>query len=349
MPFFCLDDADRRSGRYSQGMAARNTFLKTALYNLLTFLFCSAAAVVVAEPLPAPSPPSFIERTMESAEATRDQWSENWVVFAESVDRYLSNEDTAEDYSNESYLKLQLRQTIGERGELESDVRLRAKVDLPNTKRKTKLFFNSDADANNPLEERVRGGSSGERPSREESVTGLEISPLSEWHHWKRSARIGIRVRTPLVPFARLRLRRPFSDWGEWQREFQQEFWWFRDKGWGESTEYTMSRPLGERYRLRYFTGLEFEDRNDFFENVQLLSLSYRINERESMEYRLGGFANNEHRSRLTAYFVGANYRNQIYEDWVYFTVSPELYFARDEGWDAEASLTFRLDVFFSE
>ena len=126
MPFFCLDDADRRSGRYSQGMAARNTFLKTALYNLLTFLFCSAAAVVVAEPLPAPSPPSFIERTMESAEATRDQWSENWVVFAESVDRYLSNEDTAEDYSNESYLKLQLRQTIGERGELESDVRLRA-------------------------------------------------------------------------------------------------------------------------------------------------------------------------------------------------------------------------------
>ena len=110
-----------------------------------------------------------------------------------------------------------------------------------------------------------------------------------------------------------------------------------------------MSRPLGERYRLRYFTGLEFEDRNDFFENVQLLSLSYRINERESMEYRLGGFANNEHRSRLTAYFVGANYRNQIHEDWVYFTVSPELYFARDEGWDAEASLTFRLDVFFSE
>lgn len=293
--------------------------------------------------------PGFIERTFVNAEAKRDEWSEDWVAFAESVDRYLSNEDAGENYENESYLKLQLRQTLGEMGEIDSDVRLRAKVDLPNTKRKTKLFFSSETDADNPLEERVRGNSSGQRPRREESVTGVEISPNSEWHKWKRSARLGIRVRTPLVPFGRLRLRRPFSDWGLWKREFEQEVWWFRDKGWGESSEYSMSRPLGERYRLRYFTGLEFEDRNDYFENVQLLSLSYRINERETMEYRLGAFATNEHRSRVTGYFVGGNYSNRIYEDWVFATVSPEIYFGRDEGWDAEASITLRLDVFFSE
>ncbi len=310
----------------------------------------SPSAATPAEPVrPDKAAPGLLSRTIVSAEETRDQWSENWVIFAESVDRYLSNEEPPEHYNNESYLKLQFRETIAESGEIASDVRIRAKVDLPNTKRKTKLFFNTDADADNELEERVRGGSSGERPGREDSVTGVEISPASEWHQWKRSARIGIRVRTPLVPFGRIRLRRPFSDWHQWQREFQQEFWWFRDKGWGETTEYSMSRPLAERFRLRYFTALEFQDRNDYFENVQILSLTHNFNDRESMEYRVGGFANNEYRSRVTSYFVGANYRNRIYEDWIFFTISPELFFAREDGWDAQASVTFRLDVFFAE
>ncbi|WP_372863595.1 hypothetical protein [Spongiibacter sp.] len=316
---------------------------------LLVLLSLCVASLACGQPEESEQRGSLLRRTIVGAEETRDQWSESWVTFAESIDRYFSNEEVPEGYDNQSYVKLQLRETFGEGGSIESDIRLRAKFDLPNTKRKAKLFFNSDADADNPLEERVRGGSSGERLSREESVTGVEFSPQSEWHRWKRSARIGIRVRAPLVPFGRLRLRRPFSNWGEWQREFQQEFWWFRDKGWGETTEYEMWRPLGDVYRLRYLTALEFEDRNDYFENVQLLSLSQSLGDGKSLEYRVGALASNEFRSRVTGYFSGVNYRNRLYEEWIFLTISPELFFARENGWDGAASITFRLDVFFAD
>ncbi|NKI18782.1 hypothetical protein HCU74_15325 [Spongiibacter sp. KMU-166] len=292
--------------------------------------------------------PNFLLRTFDSAEKTRDDWSARWVSFAEQVDRYFSKEDAPADYTNESYLKLQIRQSFLEEGGVESDVRLRAKFDLPNTKRKAKLFFSSDDESDRSLENRVRTGSSGERVRKDDSLTGLEFAPDSEWHRWKRSARVGIKFRAPLVPFAKVRMRRPFEKWGEWTPEFQQEFWWFRDKGWGETSEFQLGRPVGTAFHLRYVTVLEFEDQNDFFENVHVLSLQHGLSSRESLEYRVGAFATNEFDTRLTAYFTGMSYSKRVYEDWVFLTVSPELFFARDQGWDADASLTFRFDVFFS-
>ncbi|MAY38844.1 MAG: hypothetical protein CMN82_08585 [Spongiibacter sp.] len=291
----------------------------------------------------------FLSRSVSTAEETRDIWSARWVSFAETMDRYFSSQAPPNDYVNESYIRIQLRETVEEQGELGTDARIKAKFDLPNTEKKAKLFFNSDADNDSNLEDRTRSNSTDERIRREESVAGLEFTPDSEWHKWKRSNRIGIRVRAPLVPFARTRLRRPFNDWGLWRREFQQEFWWYRDRGWGATSEYDMRRPLWGASQLRYFTVLEFEDNKDYWDHLQMLALSTDLTDRTSIEYRGGVLFNTENDARLTAYFVGINYRKRIHEDWVFLTVSPESYFAREDGWDAEASLTFRLDVYFSE
>jgi hypothetical protein len=38
-----------------------------------------------------------------------------------------------------------------------------------------------------------------------------------------------------------------------------------------------------------------------------------------------------------------------LYEDWIFLTASPEVFFPKDDGWNAEASFTIALDVYFSE
>ncbi|MEX1668789.1 hypothetical protein AB4876_07690 [Zhongshania guokunii] len=291
---------------------------------------------------------SFLRRSMLSAEETRDDWSESWVDFAEGVDRYFSKEDTPPDYKNESYVKIQFKQTWEERGEIQTDMRVKAKFDLPNTQRKMKLFFSSDEASENSLEERVRSNSTGERFSRKESVSGIEISPDSEWHKWKRSARLGVKLRAPLVGFGRYRLRRPFENWGAWTPEFLQEVWYFSDRGWGESSEFELTRPLGDRMGLRYWTVLEFEDQYDYFQNVHVMSLSQGLSERTAIDYRAGLVFSTEFQAELTAYFVGTSYTYKLYEEWVFVTASPEVFFPRDQGWNAEASFTIKLDVYFS-
>jgi hypothetical protein len=290
----------------------------------------------------------FLTRSFHSAEQTRDNWSERWAGFAEGVDSYFSEEDAPPDYKNESYVKLQFKQSWAEHGEVQNDVRVKAKFDLPNTQRKMKLFFSSADDTENSIEERVRSNSTGERISRKDSVSGIELTPDSEWHRWKRSARVGIKLRTPLVTFGRYRLSRPFESWGAWEREFKQEVSYYSDRGWSESSEFEMRRQLDVHSSLRYWTVLEFEDRNDFFQNVHLLSLTKALSERTAVDYRVGLVFSTEYKPELAAYLAGLSYSYKLYEDWVFVTASPEVYFPKTDNWNPEATFTIKMDIYFS-
>lgn len=329
-------------------MSSREAYLK-ALLLIATGLFMTGSPIA-SESLDSDAPEAgFFSRTLFGAESARDTWSEHWVDFAEGVDHYFSKENAPPEYKNESYVNLQLKQTWEEQGDIQTDIRVKAKFDLPNTQRKAKLFFSSDEYTENSLEERVRSNSTGERFRRKESVSGIEITPDDEWNKWKRSARLGIKLRAPLVTFGRYRLRRPMEPWGMWLPEFTQEVWYFSDRGWGATSEFEIQRPLGERFRLRYFTVLEFEDQYDFFENLHVLSLNQSLSDDSTLEYRVGSVFSTEFRTQMTAYFVGASYNYKLYEDWVFLTVSPEVFFPKNDGWDAEASFTIALNVYFSE
>ncbi|MBD2857892.1 hypothetical protein IB286_02655 [Spongiibacter sp. KMU-158] len=122
-----------------------------------------------------------LTRTWNAAETMRDVWSTRWVGFAENIDHYLSGspDEPVSPEDNRSYLKLQLRQSFLKVGEQQSDVRLRAKVDLPNTEQRLKLFFSSDPDSESDVSERSSSLSSGERVRRDGSVAGLELAPQS--------------------------------------------------------------------------------------------------------------------------------------------------------------------------
>lgn len=322
-------------------------------YRYVWIFFCvvtlSYSSLSFARALDADVPQQgFFSRSLQTAEETRNEWSESWVDFAEGVDRYFSKEEAPPDYKNESYVKVQFKQTWEERGEIQTDVRVKAKFDLPNTQRKMKVFFSSDEASENTLEERVRSNSTGERFNRKESVSGIEITPDDEWNKWKRSARLGVKLRAPLVGFGRYRMRRPMENWGEWTPEFLQEVWYFSDRGWGETSEFELIRPLGERQSLRYWTVLEYEDQYDFFQNVHVLSLSQGLSDRTAVDYRSGLVFSNEFEAELRAYFFGASYTYKLYKEWVFVTASPEVYFPRDDGWNGELSFTIKLDVYFS-
>lgn len=290
----------------------------------------------------------FFSTYLIGMEKTRDNWSERWVDFAEGVDKYFSNQQFSADDTNESFIKVQFKQSFFGRGGAETDMRIKAKFDLPNTQRRTKLFFSSDEYGDDSLEARALSNSTGERLHRENSVSGLEITPDSEWHNWKRSARVGLKLRNQLVPFARYRMRRTFSPWGAWQAQFSQEFWYFHDRGWGETSELSIHRPLNDLWDLNLWSVFEFEDQNDYLEVLQVISFTQRLSEKATLEYRTGVLGSNENRSQVTGYFTGTHYSRRLYEDWIFLTFSPEVFFPKETNWKYDASITFKLDVYFS-
>jgi hypothetical protein len=291
----------------------------------------------------------LILRSLSVAESVRDQWSERWVGFSEGVDRFLSDEQAVSAENNSSYLKLQIHQSFFEEGGYESDVRLKAKLDLPNTERKMKLFFSSDPDQDNDLTQRASIVSSGERIRRDNSVAGIELVPDSFWHDWKRSYRLGLKLHIPPEPYGRARFQRKFSEWRGWAREFNQEFSYYHTDGWGEVSEFRLTRPFNEKYTFNYLISLEFEDRDDYFQNLHLFVLSRRLSDRSSSDYRVGGIYTTEGHGQPQRYFAAYNFYRRLHKDWVYLTMTPEVSFSRSRDWQADPAVTFRLDVYFSE
>lgn len=293
--------------------------------------------------------PGMVTRSLLRMEARRDWLSDHYVGMWRGLDRYFTDQ-SAVDMENDSELRLEMRQSFLAEGEVVSDARLRVRVDLPNTEKKLKLFFSSDEDRT--VEQRVRETSSGERIRREDSISGVEFAPDDEDRKWKRKFSGGVRLRSGLVPYVKFKIKREWGDEedDDWHREFRQEIEYFDDEDrWGETTEFTATKPVGDFYIFRSWTEAEFKDLENIFEYAQVFTLSRIFSERSALHYRLGAVGASEPVPRVNGVFYGVSWQYQLYEDWIFLGISPEVFYPREINWGAEPSLTFRLEIFFAE
>ncbi|MBD2857893.1 hypothetical protein IB286_02660 [Spongiibacter sp. KMU-158] len=130
---------------------------------------------------------------------------------------------------------------------------------------------------------------------------------------------------------------------------FNQEFAYFHDNGWEETSELRLVRQVNERTNLSYLNSLEFQDRNNYFSNLQLFTVHRKINEKWSRDFRLGAIYSSQNGGQADRYFSQLNFYQKVHEDWVFFAVSPELYYDRENAWKSAYALNFRFDVYFSE
>ncbi len=295
------------------------------------------------------SQPNLIVRSLQQMEIQRDWISKGYVKMWRGLDNYFSDGASYES-ENHSELRLELKQTWAAEGDIGSDAKLRVRVDLPNTEHKLKLFFSSDEDSD--AEERVRSVSKGERIEKDNSVSGLEFFPDDKERKWKRKFSGGVRLRSSLVPYVKFRIKR---EWGEedgegWYRQFRQQVEYFDDdERWSESTEFTMSRPFGEVYIFNAWVEAEYKDPLNVFEFANVYTLTRILSERSALHYRIGGIGASQPVPRLNGVFYGLSWQFQLYEDWVFLGLSPEVFYPREENWGAEPTITANLEIFFAE
>jgi hypothetical protein len=286
---------------------------------------------------------------LEQMEARRNWLSLYYVGMWRGLDRYFTD-TSADDMENDSRLRLQFRQSFFNAGEVESDARVRVRVDLPNTEKKLKLFFSSDEDSS--VEERIREVSTGDRLKSESSVSGIEFSPDNKKRLWRRKFSGGVRLRSNLVPYVKFKLKR---EWGEedtkdWHRQFRQEVEFFNDeKRWSESTQFTLSKTFFDGYVFRVWSEVEFKDEFNVYEYAHVYTVSRFFSERSALHYRLGAVGASQPVPRVNGVFYGIAWDYRLYKDWVYLGISPEVFYPRDLNWSAEPSVTFRLEVSFTE
>lgn len=287
---------------------------------------------------------TLFRRSLGWAVEVRDRWSDNVGIAGRYMDGLFSGK-VDEPLPNHSYMQLSMKSTVSEvDGRQGTDYSLNGRLDLPDTRRNLKLFFESNNDDGNRLDEKVRSVSG----AKSDSVGGLRLETDPD-HAWRISTDAGVRTRLPLDPFVRLRVRRDWQLDDPWVLSFAHDDWDYREKGLGTSTSINFHRPITPTYFLSVVSAAQWQDQYDVWELSQSVTTTHILDEWQSMTYGAGVLGVAKPSVKATAWYVSANYHRRIYKNWFFLDVTPELLFPATLGYAPRWSLTFALKAIFAD
>lgn len=269
------------------------------------------------------------------------------MALSRGLDRALSGE-TYIDRDNDSYVRLGAATRFQEDGRLGVEPEARFRLDLPTVEEKLRLVIESDAQDLSSLREQQQRGTLREEETEDGFTAGAlrVLIPLTE--RWETSADLGARLRFPPQAFARARAA---SDWEldeNWDLRVDQRFFWFTRDGIIIRNWLGFSRPLGPNWNFQASTETRWLHADRYFETAQVFRTQRRFRNRHFLRYRAGVLGDSDRHWRTTEYFVDTLYRNRLYDNWLFGEIIPAVRFERDNNFRSNASITLRIEVFFS-
>ncbi|WP_417513626.1 hypothetical protein [Marinobacter sp.] len=283
---------------------------------------------------------NFILR-QERIQGPKVQSLGNW------ADRTLSGE-TRNLPNNESYLRLGFatESEYGDPAQFEPEARFR--LDIPTTKRKLRLVIESESDELIPLEERQRDRQLTEADRTTGTATGAfrYLSQIGDAINLSND--IGAKLRFPPDAFWRATAEKRWNADADWAFRAQQRFYYYHQEGWGARTWFSASRDVGNGWRFWSSSELEWVHSDSEFVASQTFSTFKRINNRSTVNPRVGVLGESKPNWRTTSAFVDLTWRYRLHSDWLFAELIPALTFPREKSFKDQGSVLFRVEMFFS-
>lgn len=265
------------------------------------------------------------------------------------IDGFFGTDDHL-DVDNKSYIRLSQELDWNEGHSVDSEFRLRFKLDLPTTKKRLRLMIESDPEeTRGTLAERGSNRMRGERRGSG-SVIGLSHLGGKDWTRgWETRLSAGARFRLPLDPYVRADIKRRW-DLGNspWSLAWENRLSWFDSDGYFARARWDLGRPLSDTRNLRLVTNVQWREKEDKLEFSEMLAMEQLLGARSSVRYAAIMVGESGSRARINDYYLQTLYRRNVHREILYADVIPELHFHRDSRHKPRWSLTLRLEMFFA-
>ena len=279
-------------------------------------------------------------------DSTQQVIGRHFVNVTHKIDNFLSNK-AVNPKDNNSYLLLTMQGTNFREQEDETDVSINAKLDLPNTKERFKIFFDSVLDEQQSVEQRASAVSSGEVVRSDQSTAGLEYQKKTEANQWHRGIKVGLTTRSPFQPFIRYRLSKDWSIFEKTQLNVKQDFWYLDGTGWGETTQIDIKSSLSPNSYLLFKTDIELEQEERPITYSQFVSIYTNLSDKQAINYRIGAIGSNDESELIDSYLANIHFIRHLRDDWLLASVIPEIIIRSKRNWHPEPSITLKFDFFF--
>jgi len=277
-----------------------------------------------------------------------DYLSRHVEVLARKIDAFFGTERAFEESSG-TYVQARGSLIYQKKGDIDFDEQVRAKVDLPNLRRKFSLVIESQ-----PEELAGQGGriTTGNR-TLNESIDNKDFTAslqlvLREKATWDIRLQPGIKLHWPPETFLRLRSRRIWSISENWLSRVTFTPGWYDSRGWEVRLRNDFDREAVNSSLFRVASEavwLVKEDRN--VELIQTLAYSHPLGGRARMAYETGVSFETDPTFWDTSYFSSIRYRRNIHRGWAYIELKPQILFERENNFRSDPSFAVTLEIIF--
>jgi hypothetical protein len=292
--------------------------------------------------------PALASTGMQQADATRAYVSQHFVRLISGLDRFFGDERNFQE-SNRSVFQLDLDELMTAGGQRETTLSGRIKLHLPSTEHRLHLLLESDPEQN------TAGPGAGQNPAqrigpfRAPGEYGLALRvEESEEQVWHTSTDVGIKLHTPLEPFARARASLVIP-MGEWRMKPAQSLYWFSQSGLGESTQVDFERLLAPQTLFRATSSVTWLHLPQRFDLQQDFTVFHTLDEKRALQYQISLIGVSRPQSRLDDAVISMLYRRQLHRRWLFFEFNPQLHFRHAQSYDMDPLLWLRLQMLFDE
>jgi len=279
---------------------------------------------------------SLIKKTTELVDDTHQILSEQVSSASDIVDSFFGEERIDGDH-NKSKIRLNFSTTFDDEGNTTSTTNISTSLILPRTQKKLNLIV-EDAKKNFTDDDLSdTGGSQKQNKATTDTVTESTPSAALQYKifdskNWTIDTKTGVIFSDPdLDPYARLRVRRSFYLENKWESRLTQLVRWSPLRDYEESTGLVFDKTINKQLLFRIKNGISWRKKTRLFSLGHGYSLYHQLASNKALEYFSNISGIHEPKIYTTGYNLGVAYRQMVYNNWIFFEISPITVWSRDE------------------
>ncbi len=227
------------------------------------------------------------------------------------------------------------------------EIKIRARVELPNAQERLSLLFQNDDDAGNDL--------SNDLDSRPEDV-GNDSGGFRAALRWvtkmpdRMNLDLDAGLRSEITAFvrARYRWRTPLPG-NKMYFHFTQKGYWEDPEGFGINSLFELDRPLTQLSTIRFSSEYELTEENnalnrDWYFN-QAVSLYTRLGKQSGIGYSVGFDGFTDPIAAIETWRTSVRFRTSIWRPWFFYEIEPYVFWPRSLGYEGIAGIVLRVEI----
>jgi hypothetical protein len=273
--------------------------------------------------------------------------SENIISLSHTVDSFFSNERYLEESSG-SYGCIKASAYFSEGGEIDARASVCLKIDLPTTKKRWKLLLESDDrnDTESFSEDDQRTVVADVQDEKNQGSSAVFRYVAKDELLRYINFDIGVKARTPLDPFTRLRFRRTWVP-DPWLFRLTESLYYFTSTAGGFLYRLDMERQIGTDWYLRMTFEADYRVPESQFNLAQNFGFYQSVKKGHALSWELTLVGVSQPNPRVDYYVYKFRYRINLWREWFFFEVSPQLVHERENNFRSVAGILFAAEAVF--